>query len=312
MSSFFTLYPDNVIVRGQYARALRGEIVSLVVRLGERAFETTLFPLRSKGGDITGVLGMGIDLSSLGAESGEKAQAIAEEHLKDKLAVVAHVSHELRTPLNSIVGFASLITKNSESHLSEQDLFYVQRILGNATYLLNVAGEILSYASVESGKLKVTVSETDLEGLIRETIGELSGHPKAGSLQLNVEVPKDVLALETDRQKLKQVLTNLLANALKYTEEGTVTVRVDADEFHRPVRMAVIDTGVGIEPEKIESIFEAFERGEQAVVRGADGVGLGLSISRSLCELMGYTITLRSNPGKGSTFSIHLRPPEAS
>jgi signal transduction histidine kinase len=308
MGSFFNLYPDNVTVRGQYARALKGEIVSLMVNLGGRAFETTLFPLRSTGGDIAGVLGMGIDLTGRSAEQAGKSQTIADDHLKEKLELVAHASHELKTPLNSIVGFTSLLARNAESHFSEQDLYYIQRILGNATHLLNVAGEMLNYSAVESGQVKVAVGETDLEGLIEETIAEMRGHPRAWILKLSAEVPSDVRSLETDRQKLKQVLVNLLANALKFTEKGSVTVRVVADEFHRPVRIDVIDTGVGIQPEKVESVFEAYERGDQAAAKEIEGAGLGLTISRSLCELMGYTISLESKPGSGSTFSIHLRP----
>ncbi len=307
--SFFELYPDNAGIRGQYARALKEENVFLTARLGEHVFETTFSPLRMKAGEVAGITGFAVDVAGRAERPTDNVDTTASDTMKNESEFVTQVSHELRTPLNSIVGFASLLAKNQESHFSDQDLFYLQRIIGNATHLLNVAGEMLNYSTIGAGKLKVTIEEMDLEKLITETTAELRGHPRATHVQIHVTVPKDLRPMETDRQKLKQIIINLLGNALKFTERGSITVRVEADEFLRPVRIDVIDTGVGIEQEEIESIFRAFERGHQVAGKETEGAGLGLTISQSLAELMGYTIAVQSKRGSGATFSIHLRPP---
>jgi len=315
--SFFELYPESPYTRERFAQALEGRTVRWTDRLGDRVFETNLSPLRQRGEVITGVLGIGIETSGrvtveggtqggITGSSSEVVSAIASQFL-------AHASHELRTPLNSIVGFAGLISKNLDSPSGEQDRFYVKRILGNATHLLGVVSEMLDSSVLATGKLKIVVSETHIGVLVEETIAELQGHAHASTLNLQVEIPGDIRLIRTDRQKLKQVLINLLANALKFTEQGSITVRVNVDDDRCPVRIDVSDTGVGIPEDRLETIFEAFERGGQETGEDVDGVGLGLTISRSLCDLMGYRIHAESELGKGSTFTIELsRPPVSS
>ena len=315
--SFFELYPESPYTRERFAQALEGRTVRWTDRLGDRVFETNLSPLRQRGEVITGVLGIGIETSGrvnveggtqggISGSSSDVVSAIASQFL-------AHASHELRTPLNSIVGFAGLISKNLDSPSGEQDRFYVQRILGNATHLLGVVSEMLDSSVLATGKLKIAVSETHIGDLVEETIAELQGHAQASTLNLQVEIPGDIRLIRTDRQKLKQVLINLLANALKFTEQGSITVRVNVDDDRCPVRIDVSDTGVGIPEDRLETIFEAFERGGQEASEDVDGVGLGLTISRSLCDLMGYRIHAESELGKGSTFAIELsRPPVSS
>ena len=315
--SFFELYPDSPHTRERFAQALEGRTVRWTDRLGDRVFETNLSPLRQRGEVITGVLGIGIETSygvtveggtqgGISGRSSEVVSAIASQFL-------AQASHELRTPLNSIVGFVDLLSKSAESHISEQDLFYVHRILGNATHLLGVVSEMLDSSVLATGTLKIAVSETHIGDLVEETIAELQGHAQASNLNLQVEIPGDIRLIRTDRQKLKQVLINLLANALKFTEQGSITVRVNVDEDRCPVRIDVSDTGVGIPEDRLETIFEAFERGGQETDEDVDGVGLGLTISRSLCDVMGYRIRAESELGKGSTFTIELsRPPLSS
>jgi signal transduction histidine kinase len=120
------------------------------------------------------------------------------------------------------------------------------------------------------------------------------------------DIPKGAQSIETDRQKLKQVLINLLGNALKFTERGGIVVRVIVDVMRRPIRIEVSDTGIGIPKERLEAVFEAFEHGQTHGELETSGTGLGLTISRSLCSLMGYELSVESELGKGSTFTIHL------
>jgi PAS domain S-box-containing protein len=236
----------------------------------------------------------------------DDAKRKAEQSNKVKSQFLAHVSHEMRTPLNSVIGFANLISKNKDAKLSDHDLFYLNRITGNATHLLNVIGQMLDLSMIESGKLSLNISEVSLAELIRETIADLRGHAHAESVPMNADIPKGAQSIETDRQKLKQVLINLLGNALKFTERGGISVRVIVDVLRRPIRIEVSDTGVGIPKERFEAIFEAFERVQPPGDSESEGTGLGLTISRSLCSLMEYEISVESEVGKGSTFTVHL------
>ena len=237
----------------------------------------------------------------------DDAKRKAEQANKVKSQFLTHVSHEMRTPLNSVIGFANLLSKNKEANLSEHDLFYLNRIIGNATHLLNVVGQMLDLSVVESGKLTLNISEVSLAELIRETIADLRGHAGAESVPMSADIPKGAQSFETDRQKLKQVLINLLGNALKFTERGAITVRVSVDVLRQPIRIEVSDTGVGIPKERFDAIFEAFERAQPQKDSESEGTGLGLTICRSLCSLMGYEISVESEVGKGSTFTIHLK-----
>ena len=127
------------------------------------------------------------------------------------------------------------------------------------------------------------------------------------NVQLQVELPPDMASLETDAGKLKQILLNLIGNAAKFTEQGSVTVRVKIEpDTCRPTRIEVIDTGIGIPSERLETIFERFQQGDNSMARKYGGSGLGLAISRALCEIMGYRLEVSSEVGKGSTFSLHF------
>jgi signal transduction histidine kinase len=304
--SFFDLYPENSQTREHLAKALEGTTVSWTGHLDDYMFVTTLTPLRSRADVVKGLLGIAFVTSDHVPPSVSKASAdpsaAGESPFKNQ--VFARVSHELRSPLNSIVGFANLLLNNKESHLDEQDRFYLQRITGNATHLLGVVADMMDLTVIETGRVKVAISEVDLAGLIGETTSEIGGGPRPDAVELRTEIPESARPIETDRQKLKQILVNLLSNALKYTQHGSVTVVVKLDEFLRPVRMEVRDTGVGIRAENLEAIFDAFERGEQRTNQENAGMGLGLAVTRALCGLMGYTIRVTSEPGKGSTFTI--------
>ncbi len=313
-SPFFELYPQNTETRRLLATAFAGTAVSWTEHRGDHLFVTTLTPLRDRDDSVTGLLGIGIETSGMVPTAGSSETAPHPLPGAPSLnnQYFAQVSHELRTPLNSIAGFANLLLKNRELHFNEQDLFYIQRIAGNATHLLGVVGEMMDLSVVETGRMKIAVSAVDLAGLIRETFAEIGIGSVSGSVELRTEIPADARPIETDRQKLKQVLINLLSNALKFTLQGSVTVSVAIDEFQRPIRIDVRDTGIGIPAENLEVIFEAYNRGEQAAGQDFEGTGLGLTISRALCRLLGYTIRAVSDPGKGSTFSIDCSRTPAS
>jgi len=235
------------------------------------------------------------------------AMRAAEAASTAKSEFLANMSHELRTPLNSVIGFAAILLKNKAGTLQPTDLTFLERIQGNGKHLLGLIDQVLDLSKVEAGEMKLQLAATELDRLIHDTVEQMKGHVGDRPISLKAEVPDRLAPIETDPEKLKQVIINLLGNALKFTERGSVTVRVAADgESRRPTRIDVADTGIGIPADRREVIFEAFRQAENSASRKYGGTGLGLTISRSLCRLMGYRLQVDSEVGRGSTFSIFL------
>ena len=241
----------------------------------------------------------------------------AEEGSRAKSQFLANMSHELRTPLNSVVGFANVLRKNKDGTLGPKDLLYLDRIHHNGQHLLRLINDILDLSKVEAGRMEVFREAVNLEELLTSVANQFSAQLREKPIRLRVEVAEPVAAIETDVGKLRQVLLNLLGNALKFTHEGKVRVVLAvAQESRRPVRIDVVDTGIGIPSDRLGSIFETFRQADQQTNRNYGGTGLGLSISKSLCDLMGYQLRVRSRSRAeeggygpfGSTFSIHLTP----
>ena len=237
----------------------------------------------------------------------QRAREEAEEANRTKSDFLAKMSHELRTPLNSIIGFANVMLKNKAGNLRPQDTTFLERVADNGKHLLNLINDILDLSKVEAGRMELEIAPVALDRLVEETIEQLRGRLLTSRVELRAELPADLAPLETDANKLKQVLINLVGNAIKFTEEGSITVQVEADPATgRPARIAVRDTGIGIPAERLEKIFEAFQQADNSTARRYGGTGLGLAITRSLLELMGYRIEVDSEVGRGSTFSIFL------
>lgn len=237
------------------------------------------------------------------------AREAAEQASRAKSDFLASMSHELRTPLNSVIGFANVLLKNRGANLTPQDIQFVERILDNGKHLLGLINGILDLAKVESGNMELEITQVHLDRLVAETLAQLHGHVRDRPVELRADLPTPLEPIAADAQKLKQVLINLVGNALKFTEKGSVMVRVAADPATaQPVRIDVVDTGIGIPAERQQAVFEAFQQADTTTSRKYGGTGLGLAITRSLLQLMGYRITLESEVGRGSTFSVHLVP----
>ena len=233
--------------------------------------------------------------------------AQAASHAKS--GFLSRMSHELRTPLNSVIGFANVLRKNKSGRLAEEDIVFLDRITANGRHLLNLVNNVLDIAKVEAGRLTVTTGIVAIDQLIRDVAAQLEGQPRAPGVRLEVDVPHEMIPIETDGVLLRQLLINLVGNALRFTHEGSVVLAAEVDAEAgggRPTRIHVRDTGIGIPAERQRAIFEPFEQADATTHLSYGGTGLGLSISKAICDALGYRLTLESEPGKGSTFTVNL------
>ncbi len=266
-------------------------------------------PRYLQDGKFTGFIGTCIDITDRKQAEDElkKAKEDAEAANRIKSEFLANMSHELRTPLNSIIGFSNILLKNKAKNLTPDNINFINRIVNNGVHLLNLINTILDLSKVEAGRMEVHLSKVAVDRLIMETLNQMEGHVKGKEVILRTDFPDQAAPIETDQAKLKQILINLLGNAVKFTEKGEVRVRLTVNEInHVPSRIDVIDTGVGIPQNKLVDIFEAFQQAESGTNRKFQGTGLGLAISKSLCKLLGFNLTVKSELGIGSTFSIIL------
>ncbi len=230
----------------------------------------------------------------------------ALEANRHKNIFLANMSHELRTPLNSVIGFANIVLKNKDENLSEKELVYVNRICENGKHLLTLINSILDLSKIESGKVRLDITEERLDELVHEVTRQFETQVRDKNLDIVEIVPPNIAPIDTDRVRLKQVMINLIGNAIKFTNSGSITVKITVSEINIPIRIDIIDTGSGIPQEKISVIFEAFQQADTSISRKHSGTGLGLSISQSLCKVLGYRLEVESREGEGSTFSILL------
>jgi PAS domain S-box-containing protein len=270
---------------------------------------STKMVLRDEKQNIVGTFGISRDITDRkrAEEAMRQARDDAEEANRTKSQFLANMSHELRTPLNSVIGFAGILLKNKGGNLRPADLNFLERIQANGKHLLTLINEILDLSKIEARRVELQMAPVALDTLVRETIAQQEGLVRDRSVQLLADVPENVGPVQADAEKLRQVIINLIGNALKFTERGSVTVRVVADPATRqPLRIEVADTGIGIPKDKLGVIFEAFQQADASTARKFGGTGLGLTISQALCHLMGFRIEVSSEVGKGSTFSVHF------
>jgi len=260
-------------------------------------------------GNITGYLGIALDITQRkrGEEALRLAKSVAEAANQTKSEFLANMSHELRTPLNSVIGFSNIILRNNDSKLDEKEITYLERIQANGKHLLELINDILDLSKVEAGSMDLEIVSLNVGDLIHDLIGQVESQVAQKAVNLVQELPETISEIQTDPGKLKQILLNLVSNAIKFTEEGTITIEVKTNPAnHRPTAIQVIDSGIGIPEDRLSHIFDEFEQVDSSTQRKYGGTGLGLSISKALCELMGYTLDVTSELGKGSTFQITI------
>jgi PAS domain S-box-containing protein len=221
-----------------------------------------------------------------------------------KSQFLANVSHDVRTPLNAILGYTSLLLRGVSGALQTTQRESLVRVDANARHLLTLINEILDISRIEAGKMPVRISPIKLHELVGEIMSEVEPLLVTSKLVVTANVPRRLPVIRSDRQKLKQILLNLLTNALKFTSQGSVTVSLQPSS--REIAIAVSDTGIGIAEADQTRIFEAFSQADSSSTRNASGAGLGLAICRRLATVIGGRITLESKLGQGSTFTLFI------
>ncbi len=236
-----------------------------------------------------------------------RRQAIELEHASRlKSQFLANMSHEFRTPLNAILGYTHMLLQGVAGELSPNVKRQLTRIDSNGRHLLTIINEILDITRIEAGKMPMQIAEFDLNQLVPEVILELDPVIARSSLAVIPRLSAAPPIVQSDRQKVKQIVVNLLSNALKFTHEGRIEISVAYSAEDRVASIAVRDTGIGIAAEHQERIFEDFRQVDDSPSRPYGGTGLGLAICRRLAHALGGRITVRSELSKGSTFTLSM------
>ena len=229
---------------------------------------------------------------------------------RHKSEFLANMSHELRTPLNAVIGFSDVLSEQIFGELNEKQLEYIDDIRSSGRHLLALINDILDLSKVEAGRMELEINPFSLQQAIESGVTMVRERAARQGVELKLDVPLDDTVIEADERKVKQVLFNLLSNAVKFTPAGgevAIKARVDAED----VAISVRDSGVGIAKQDQERIFEAFQQVESGPNAAQEGTGLGLGLAKRFIELHGGSITVESDLGKGSTFTVRL-PAHAS
>ncbi len=306
-------YDQNVAsaVREAMARAFAGETVRFDVGLYAKGnsrlmIDFMISPVRDEQGNVEYLISSGVDISErkLTEDQLEQARAAAEAANQSKSEFLANMSHEIRTPMTAILGYADLI---AEKLRDAESLEYVRTIRRNGDFLLDIINDILDLSKIEAGKFEISQQLFSPQLLVEDVRSIMEVRATASQIRLEVEyrgrIPEQI---ESDPKRLRQVLINLVGNAIKFTPLGSVRVVVSYSDDSKKLRFDVIDSGIGISEKQRQRLFQAFSQGDGNVNREFGGTGLGLAISRRLTEMLDGEISVESTLGKGSVFSITI------
>ncbi len=235
----------------------------------------------------------------------QDARSEAEAANESKSRFLASMSHELRTPLNAIIGFTRIVQRKTQGMIPEKQTNNLEKVKASAEHLLGLINTILDIAKIEAGRMDVINELFEVEPLVRLCLSVTKPLLRPG-VKLRMDIPPDMPAVNSDKDKVKQILLNLLSNAAKFTHEGEIVVEVAQPRSDSQLFIAVRDTGIGMSEEQLGRIFEEFQQAEETTGKRYGGTGLGLPISKQLAQLLGGALTAISYPGQGSTFTLVL------
>ena len=314
MSWADAIHPDDQKqTRLLAARQLRGEPIDSEYRIRtpdgqEKWIRSRTSPIRDEAGNLIRVVGIAEEITERKRYEADLilAREGAEAANRAKSRFLANMSHELRTPLNAILGFSELLVDemdDQEVHKWDEDLQKIQRAGNHLSRLIN---DILDLSKIEAGKMRLSVEDFDISVVVRDVVASLE--PLASKNENEIEVFCESAILHSDGMRVQQCLFNLIGNACKFTRRGRVLINVQQESGVDGIwyQIRIRDSGIGITPEQLGGLFTAFNQGDGATTRKFGGTGLGLTISRKLCRMMGGDISVESIPGQGSTFIIRI------
>lgn len=237
-----------------------------------------------------------------------KAKELAEQANRAKSAFLANMSHELRTPMNAIIGYSEMLQEEAED-LGQQDLVPdLEKINAAGKHLLALINDILDLSKIEAGRMDLYLERFELGDTLSDVVSTVTPLVEKNNNSLSVDIAEDLGSVRADVTKIRQALFNLLSNAAKFTHDGTISVKAHRERHPDGdwIELAIKDTGIGIAADKIHMLFEEFTQADNSTTRDYGGTGLGLAITRRFCQMMGGDISVVSEPGVGSTFSIRL------
>jgi PAS domain S-box-containing protein len=335
--AYFSSFISNLLFLGQHQR-YSAAVTLLDVATGESMpFEGVAGKVLSDHGELIGIVTILHDrreavererlydqLKRASAELEDRVQQATVELVRQnellrrsqiqleaastaKSQFLANMSHELRTPLNAIMGYASMLTKGVAGELTPPQKQHLARVESNSRHLLSIINDVLDISRIEAGRMPLHVTRFAVPDLIEEVLAEVEPIIARTRLTVKNEIHGVLPPVQSDRQKVKQVVLNLLTNALKFTPKGWVSVSTRYEKSSDTLSITVADTGIGIAPRDQEHVFEDFRQADSSTTRQYGGAGLGLAICRRLATMLGGRITLESTPGEGSTFTFTFR-----
>ena len=306
---------EGLVSFAGYPLLVDGQLLGVVAMFAKQELSDEVLTALSTVADAI-ALGVGRKASQVELE---RAKLSAEEASRTKSLFLANMSHELRTPLNAILGYSEMLEEEALELELENFTADLGRINGAGKHLLALINDILDLSKIEAGKMDLFVEEFDLGTLINEVSALATSLMEKNGNALQLDVAADIGAMSADQTKVRQCLFNLLSNAAKFTEKGDVTLRAHRETLaglneatpRDWIVVEVTDSGIGMSAEQILKLFQAFTQADASTTRKFGGTGLGLALTRRFCQMMGGDITVHSEPGQGSTFTITI-PAEVS
>jgi signal transduction histidine kinase/ActR/RegA family two-component response regulator len=273
-----------------------------------RSFEIIKVPVFSDEGKAAWLLLLGRDLTDRNVMTHELKKAKEEAERADQLktAFLTNMSHELRTPLNGILGFSQILSH--KKHDPEEEKEYLQIIWKSSNILLGIINDIIDLSRMETGQINLNIRPTNIKDLLKGIYEYFESKYDTRKINFNLVLPQkpEQIIIDTDGVRLQQVINNLLTNAFKFTRTGEINLNVQINTISESIEIEVNDTGIGIDEKYYDTIFERFRQVEEGFTRDYGGAGLGLAISKKICEILSGEILVNSEKGKGTSFIVKL------